>query len=101
MTKHECRMKSGARSTNQERAAARFSVWYNCFVTLACLQKRQFETRDFTRMTSAPVAWLNGRIVPIADAKVSIFDLGLVQGAAVTEMIRTFGHRPNVRIISV
>ena len=41
-----------------------------------------------------PVAYLNGEFVPISRAAVSVFDLGLVQGAAVTEMIRTFAHQP-------
>lgn len=41
-----------------------------------------------------PVAYLNGSFVPITEAKLSVFDLGLVQGASVTEMIRTFAHQP-------
>jgi branched-subunit amino acid aminotransferase/4-amino-4-deoxychorismate lyase len=41
-----------------------------------------------------PIARINDRLVPISQAAVSLFDLGLVQGAAVTEMIRTFAHRP-------
>lgn len=47
-------------------------------------------------MTSAPepTAYLNGDYVPLSEARVSVFDLGLVQGAGVTEMVRTFAHRP-------
>lgn len=41
-----------------------------------------------------PVAYLDGDFVPLPEAKVSIFDLGLVQGATVTEMVRTFRHEP-------
>lgn len=41
-----------------------------------------------------PIAWLNGQHVPISQAQVSVFDLGLVLGASVTEMVRTFGHQP-------
>jgi branched-subunit amino acid aminotransferase/4-amino-4-deoxychorismate lyase len=41
-----------------------------------------------------PIAYLDGQFVPITEAKLSIFDLGLVMGAAVTEMIRTFSHQP-------
>jgi len=41
-----------------------------------------------------PIAYLDGQLVPISQARVSVFDLGLVQGASVTEMVRTFGHRP-------
>lgn len=41
-----------------------------------------------------PVAWLSGHIVPVSEAKVHVFDQGLVLGASITEMIRTFGHAP-------
>ncbi len=49
--------------------------------------------RDAPWATEA-VAYVNGEIVPIADAKLSVQDQGLVHGAAVTEMIRTFCHKP-------
>lgn len=42
---------------------------------------------------SAPVAWLNGELIPWADAAVPAWDLGVVAGAAVTEAGRTYGHR--------
>lgn len=41
-----------------------------------------------------PLAALNGRLVPISEAQLSIFDLGLVLGASITEMVRTFHHQP-------
>ena len=41
-----------------------------------------------------PIAYLDGEYVPISQAKVSVFDLGLVLGASVTEMIRTFNQTP-------
>jgi branched-chain amino acid aminotransferase len=41
-----------------------------------------------------PIAWLNGETVPISAAKLSVFDMGIVLGASVTEMIRTIAHRP-------
>ena len=41
-----------------------------------------------------PLASLNGRTLPLSEAAISLFDLGFVQGATVTEMIRTFHHRP-------
>ena len=44
-------------------------------------------------MTS-PVAWINGEILPFARAAVPVWDLGVVAGASVTEMARTFAHRP-------
>lgn len=43
---------------------------------------------------SEPIAWLDGEFVPLSRAKVSVFDLGLVQGAGVTEMVRTFAGVP-------
>jgi len=41
-----------------------------------------------------PIAFLNGRLVPYSQVSVPVSDLGLVAGASVTEMIRTFRHRP-------
>lgn len=43
---------------------------------------------------NTPVAYLNGQIVPIDDAKLHVFDLGIVGGTSVTEMVRTFRHVP-------
>ncbi|HTI49767.1 MAG TPA: aminotransferase class IV, partial [Planctomycetaceae bacterium] len=41
-----------------------------------------------------PLAYLNGRISPISQTTLSIFDMGIVMGASVTEMARTFHHEP-------
>ncbi len=41
-----------------------------------------------------PVAYLSGRYVPISQAALHAFDLGVVGGASVTEMVRTFRHKP-------
>jgi branched-subunit amino acid aminotransferase/4-amino-4-deoxychorismate lyase len=41
-----------------------------------------------------PIAYLNGQFVPVSQAALSVFDLGVVAGAAVTEMVRTFRHIP-------
>jgi branched-subunit amino acid aminotransferase/4-amino-4-deoxychorismate lyase len=41
-----------------------------------------------------PLAYLNGRISPISQTSLSIFDMGIVMGASVTEMARTFNHEP-------
>ena len=41
-----------------------------------------------------PIAYLDGDWVPCSAARLSVADLGIVQAATVTEMIRTFGHRP-------
>lgn len=43
---------------------------------------------------SKPIAILNGRVVPVSHATLSVFDTGFVHGAAVGDMIRTFGHKP-------
>jgi branched-chain amino acid aminotransferase len=37
--------------------------------------------------------WLDGRIVPIADAKISVFDHGLLYGDGVFEGMRSYGGR--------
>lgn len=41
-----------------------------------------------------PIAYLNGQYVPVSQAVLSVFDLGIVAGASVTEMVRTFRHVP-------
>ncbi|UCH24664.1 MAG: aminotransferase class IV [Trueperaceae bacterium] len=41
-----------------------------------------------------PVVYLNDRFVPASQASLNIYDLGIVLGATVTEMTRTFGHQP-------
>jgi branched-chain amino acid aminotransferase len=43
---------------------------------------------------SEALVYLNGQVVPASQAHVAIFDTGIVQGATVTEMTRTFRHRP-------
>ncbi|OGV50166.1 MAG: hypothetical protein A2017_18560 [Lentisphaerae bacterium GWF2_44_16] len=39
------------------------------------------------------LVWLNGNLVPEADAKISIFDMGRLYGACFYESIRTFKHK--------
>jgi len=41
-----------------------------------------------------PIAWINGSLQPFAQTAVPVWDLGLVAGAAVTEMARTYNHQP-------
>jgi branched-subunit amino acid aminotransferase/4-amino-4-deoxychorismate lyase len=41
-----------------------------------------------------PLVYLNGRTVPASQAHLAIYDAGVVLGATVTEMTRTFRHRP-------
>lgn len=40
-----------------------------------------------------PIAYLNGQLIPVSQAALSVFDLGVVAGAAATEMVRTFRHQ--------
>jgi branched-subunit amino acid aminotransferase/4-amino-4-deoxychorismate lyase len=41
-----------------------------------------------------PLVYLNGRTIPASEAHLPLYDAGLVQGATVSEMARTFRHRP-------
>lgn len=43
---------------------------------------------------TTPIAYLNGALVPVAQANLHVFDLGIVGGVSVTEMVRTFRHVP-------
>lgn len=43
---------------------------------------------------SEPLVFLNDRFLPTSQAKLNIYDLGIVLGATLTEMTRTFRHRP-------
>ena len=41
-----------------------------------------------------PIAYLNGKLLPYREAFLRVYDLGLVQGATVTERLRTVRHQP-------
>ncbi len=41
-----------------------------------------------------PLVYLNGQMLPASQAGLKIFDAGIVLGATVTEMTRTFRHQP-------
>jgi branched-chain amino acid aminotransferase len=43
---------------------------------------------------SEPLAWINGTLQPFSQTGLPVWDLGVVAGAAVTEMARTYQHRP-------
>ncbi|MCX7386162.1 MAG: hypothetical protein DWI22_06360 [Planctomycetota bacterium] len=43
---------------------------------------------------TAPIAWMNGELMPYAQAAVPVWDLGVVAGASVSEMARTYAHKP-------
>ena len=41
-----------------------------------------------------PVAYFRNRIVPASQAQLSVYDLGIVMGATLTDLIRTYHHKP-------
>ncbi len=41
-----------------------------------------------------PIVYLNGDFVPASRAAIKIYDLGIILGATLTEMTRTFAHAP-------
>lgn len=41
-----------------------------------------------------PYCYLNGEILPVSEAKVSVYDIGLLRGFGVYEALRTFGREP-------
>lgn len=41
-----------------------------------------------------PIVYLNGAFIPASQARLNIYDLGIVLGATFTEMTRTFRHQP-------
>ena len=43
---------------------------------------------------SEPLVYLNGRMLPASQAGLPLYDAGVVMGASVTEIVRTFNHRP-------
>ena len=45
-------------------------------------------------MSNEPVVYLGGKMVPASQAHLSIYNLGIVLGATVTDMSRTFHHKP-------
>jgi len=40
------------------------------------------------------LAWKNGEKIPYVEATVPVWDLGVVAGATISEMARTYGHQP-------
>jgi len=41
-----------------------------------------------------PLAFLNGQAIPFSTARLPIYDLGVMQGATITERLRTVRHQP-------
>lgn len=42
-----------------------------------------------------PVCCLNGEYIPFSEARLPVYDLSIMQGATVTERLRTFRHQPD------
>src|SRR4051812_40777049 len=42
----------------------------------------------------APFCYLNGEIVPVAEAKVGVYDIGILRGYGIYEALRTFNRIP-------
>ncbi len=45
-------------------------------------------------MSSEPLVYIRGQLVPASEARISIYDFGIVLGATVTDLLRTFRHEP-------
>jgi len=45
-------------------------------------------------MPSEPLVYIRGRLLPASQANVSIYDFGIVLGATVTDLLRTFHRQP-------
>ncbi len=45
-------------------------------------------------MAAEPIVYLDGKLVPATQAHISIYNMGVVLGATVTDMTRTFRKRP-------
>lgn len=43
---------------------------------------------------SEPLVYLNGNSIPASQANIAIYDMGIIQGATVTERLRTFNKEP-------
>lgn len=60
----------------------------------------QYTIEDETRQLSPsepnvePIAFLDGTLIPASAARLPVYDLGVVGGLAVSEMLRTFRHQP-------
>ena len=50
-------------------------------------------SRPHDRLPAGPVAWIDGRFVPAAEATIPVGDAGFVLGTTVTEQLRTFRGR--------
>lgn len=53
----------------------------------------KYNFRSEIKSMTEPKAYLNGAFIPFSEAKLAVTDLGIVYGASVTEMMRTFSHQ--------
>src|SRR5690349_3794047 len=51
-------------------------------------------TTNRPTMSTEPLVYLCGQFIPASQAGLKIYDSGVVMGATVTEMTRTFRHQP-------
>jgi branched-chain amino acid aminotransferase len=56
--------------------------------------RRQKLWRESAMPHPTPLAYLNGRFLPQSEAHLTLHDAGFVWGATVTDLCRTFAHRP-------
>ena len=49
---------------------------------------------NMSNQVQRPVCFLNGEYVPFHEACLPVYDLGVMQGASITERLRTFSHDP-------
>jgi branched-subunit amino acid aminotransferase/4-amino-4-deoxychorismate lyase len=45
-------------------------------------------------MSSSPLTYLNDRFLPLSEARLTLHDAGFVMGVTITDLCRTFRHRP-------
>ena len=41
-----------------------------------------------------PFCYLNGKILPVSEARVGVYDIGLLRGFGIYEALRTFNRKP-------
>lgn len=54
----------------------------------------QVSPMTLANQVQTPICSLNGKYIPFAEACLPVYDLAIMQGASVTERLRTFAHVP-------
>jgi branched-chain amino acid aminotransferase len=83
---------------NGDNGNRRFRIWFDGNGSAVAVQsiienKKGYGLRLFGDRTMTLKIWLNGTLVDSADAKVSVFDHGLLYGDGVFEGIRSYGGK--------